>query len=198
MILNESEITILNCLYSAGATGVSVRDLVAGYLPGHLTGNASASSYLCRLRGKGMALSELRDGANLWTLTDAGMTAIRDAAAAPKPDISATREPAIPEPIHGLTVDISADIPEGADAETIATALEEFNALGMPFCADMDPAGVSDALVEEANSLRMGSPFPRLKSALYVLAVLADFIGDRPAMVHELDRIADHLEREAA
>lgn len=197
MNLCESERLLLKALHLAG--GMPTTKELSDYLPEAMAKAKGLSSRLCDLRKKGMVHSEMSEvGVNHWALTADGADALL--VAPYSPDTDDAPEPAVCEPIQADSPDISPDIYDDSDsiAATVATALEEFNALGTPFCADMDPAGVSDDLVEEANSLRLQSPFPHLKAALYVLAVLADLIGDRPAMVHELDRIADYLEREAA
>ena len=203
MKLNKTEILILTAL--AQAYGPQTVSELYRALPSGLFSTKNAlSARLCEMRGRNLLTSEtLNSGINEWQATDSALLMLSAVTA----DISAVPEPAVSEPIQPDSPDILRDIPldiyadSDSIADTVATAMEEFNALGTPFCADLDPATSDDfnaALVEEANSLRLQNPFPRLRDALYVLTVLADLIGDRPAMVTELDRISDYLEREAA
>ncbi len=75
--------------------------------------------------------------------------------------------------------------------------MEEFNAMQNPqVCADRPEIEVSPDLLEEASSLFLSTPFPRLHDALYVLHTLAEFLKDRPAMAYELERIAAYMVEE--
>lgn len=161
------------------------------------------SARLCEMRKRNLTNSVTLDsGINEWQATDGALRMLPDAIDG---DISAVPEPAVSEPIQpdspDIPPDISPDIVDDSDsiADTVATALEEFNALGTPFCADMDPNEVSDDLIEEANSLRLRRPLPREHDALYVLSVLIDTLGrDSPAMAYELTRVAAYIEGEYA
>lgn len=194
MSLSANELLILKSLYAAGAVNVSIKSML-DYLPESLSDKAGISSRLCKMRGKNLVLSETIGNSNLWTIKDEGMAAIAG-------DMERAATAPIPEPIQPDSVDILPDKqpdPIAADfaaaieaAEEIAAAESPATESNPPFCAD--PHDVSHDLVEEANTLRLHPPFPRIKDALYVLNVLADLIGERPGMVYELDRIADYLE----
>lgn len=202
MKLNKTDILILSALAHAYGPQ-SVSEIYRAMPTGLFTTKNALSARLCEMRKRNLTNSVTLDsGINEWQATDGALRMLPDAIDG---DISAVPEPAVSEPIQPDSPDILRDIPldiyadSDSIADTVATALEEFSALGTPFCTDnlgtgINPNEVSDELVEEANTLRLAKPFPRLQDALYVLAVLADFIDDRPAMVHELDRISDYLE----
>ena len=194
--LSPNEREVLRGLYAAGMTNVSVKT-ICDYLPDPLhEDRGGVSSRLCKLRGRNLVYSEMVGNVNLWTMKDEGMAALRGDSAADAPDISPVSEPAIPEPAQPDRVDISADIPV-----VFSTAgLPDFGDINPPVCADLDARpewpDVSEDLLEEASSLFLMTPFPRLHDALYVLHTLAEFLKDRPAMAYELERVAAYLVEE--
>lgn len=205
MKLNKTEILILTAMAQAYGPQ-TVSELYRALPPGLFSTKNVLSARLCEMRGRNLTNSVTLDsGINEWQATDGALRMLPDAIDG---DISAVPEPAVSEPIQpdspDIPPDISPDIVDDSDsiADTVATAMEEFNALGTPFCADLDPATSDDfnaALVEEANSLRLRRPLPREHDALYVLSVLIDILGrDSPAMAYELTRVAAYIEGEYA
>lgn len=223
MKLNKTEILILTAMAQAYGPQ-TVSELYRALPPGLFSTKNALSSRLCEMRGRNLTNSVTLDsGINEWQATDGALRMLPDAIDG---DISAVPEPAVSEPIQPDSPDILRDAdrtdmhdPIAADFAAAIEAADEVVSTELPdsepnppVCADAETIidliergdmeyahpEVSDDLIEEANSLRLQNPFPRLRDALYVLAVLADFIGDRPAMVTELDRISDYLEREAA
>jgi len=188
MILSDPDRRILHSVHAAGAASVTVKTLT-DYLPEGESDRTQISGRLCKLRTKGLVTNDQIAGANLWTLTDEGMAAIA-------PDMKPVSEPAIPEPTQPDRVDISADI----HAVFSAADIPEFSDPNPPVCADIDTRpewpDVSEDLLEEASSLFLMTPFPRLHDAIYVLHTLAEFLSDRPAMAYELERVAAYLVEE--
>jgi len=192
--LSANELAVLHGLHAAGMTNVPVKT-ICDYLPDDLAADrGGVSTRLCKMRGKNLVCSEMVGNINLWTINDAGMTALLKHANA---DIADQPDPVISEPIQPDSVDISVDIsvdnidPIAADFAAAIEAADEILAAELP---EVDPG-----LVEEASRLRLRRPLPREQDALYVLSVLIDILGrDTPAMAYELTRIAAYIEGESA
>ncbi len=75
MTLSLSDRRILHSVHAAGAVSVTVKTL-SDYLPDGENNRTLISGRLCKLRDKGLVSNDQVGGANLWTLTDAGMAAI--------------------------------------------------------------------------------------------------------------------------
>jgi len=90
MTATANELTLLNALRLVGAQA-SVKDLL-DYLP-EPTDAGNLSSRLCKARNKGWATAEMENGANRWTLTDAGCALL---AALPS---GSAAEPEAPVPV---------------------------------------------------------------------------------------------------
>lgn len=228
MKLNQTDLLILRAL--SNTYGPQTVSEIYGAMPAGLFANKrTLSARLCEMRGRNLLTSKTLDsGINEWLVSESGQMAVAGQRNI-QPDITTDAGIPVTEQNQPDSVDISADIPdpiaadfaaaidadEVADAmlppyddsdsihETIATGMEEFNALGTPICADLDEVDaapeVAPDLVEEANSLRLRCPLPHEQNALFVLSVLIDVLGrGQPAMAYELARIAAYLEGETA
>lgn len=80
MTASAHELTLLNALRMAGAQA-TVKDLL-DYLP-EPSDAGGISSRLCKARNKGWAMADLDNGANRWTLTDAGSALLAALPSAP-------------------------------------------------------------------------------------------------------------------
>lgn len=204
MKLNKTDVLILTAISNRYGSP-TVSELYTD-LPGGLFSNKRAlSARLCEMRGRNLLNSKTTDrGINEWALSEAGGLVIKGQGLIPdtdiSPDISYTPEPAISDAIQPDRMDIAPDISEREPdpiAADFAAAIEVADAITDGQYIYVHPE-VSDDLVTEANTLRMAEPFPRLHDALYILAVLADFVGNRAEIATELDRIADYLREVSA
>lgn len=213
MKLNKTETLILSALNpSYGPQPVS--EIYRALPTGLFTTRNALSARLCAMRKQGLLHSVTLDsGINEWQATDAGLQMLPDVIG---PDISAVPEPAISEPIQPDSPDISPDMaaprpdPIAVDFAAAIEAAEEVQGAELRFFPESDdrprppwrgcsdeaaPGEVRDALVEEANTLRLRDRLPRLQNALYVLSVLIDRMGrDYPGIAYELTRIAAYIE----
>lgn len=201
MTLNKTDALILSKLTQAYGPQ-TVSELYSAMPDGLFANKRALSSRLCEMRTRNLLTSKTLDsGINEWLASVEGLNGLK-AQIADSQDISAD----IPDPI---AADFAAALE--ADEEIGITDLPEFiPEPNQPVCAalvndivprdarDTSPEwpDVSEDLVEEASSLFLATPFPRLHDALYVLHILAEFLKDRPTMAYELERVAAYLVEE--
>lgn len=111
MTATANELTLLTALRLVGAQA-SVKDLL-DYLP-EPTDAGNLSSRLCKARNKGWATAEMDNGANRWTLTDAGCALL---AALPSGPAAAPEEAPVPAPAVAPTPE-----PQPAHWHSVITA----------------------------------------------------------------------------
>jgi hypothetical protein len=112
MIATANELTLLNALQMVGAQA-RVKDLL-DYLP-EPADAGNISSRLCKARNKGWATAEMDNGANHWTLTDAGSALLAalpggpaaEPEEAPVPVVAPTPEP---QPSHHWYSAVAAEL----------------------------------------------------------------------------------------
>lgn len=95
-MISDNESMILTAMYHAGMTRTTVKEICV-YLTGPLhSDRGGVSSRLCKLRTKGMVMSDHSDNSNYWSLTDSGMAYLREhlpsCAPDPTPPVAAAEE----------------------------------------------------------------------------------------------------------
>jgi len=176
MTLSNNQMYILRALRHAGGVDCAIEDF-AHCLTGMDRGGIS--SRLCKMRKDNLVTSEMTDGKNHWTLTDAG------AAVLEPPDISPDIHPETGIPVTEQNQPIDGDIvPDMTSrADDILSGKSDY--------------AVADILVSESQRLNRRTRFHDLPDALFVIDSLSDYCADMPGYQGELARIADYLRMNA-